>query len=104
MIALLLVSLLALLVLSVPVAVAMAASCALVFVLFYPGSPMIQLLAQAMISTADSFPLMAISIAVVFNRDGRLTHYGEASQMAMTLKKKAKENPRSCYVIDKRQS
>jgi len=60
MIALLLVSLLALLVLSVPVAVAMAASCALVFVLFYPGSPMIQLLAQAMISTADSFPLMAI--------------------------------------------
>ncbi|MFU2207586.1 diguanylate cyclase [Solidesulfovibrio sp. C21] len=51
-----------------------------------------------------SFPLMAISIAVVFNRDGRLTHYGEASQMAMTLKKKAKENPRSCYVLDKRQS
>ncbi len=51
-----------------------------------------------------TFPLMAISIAVVFNRDGRLTHYGEASQMAMTLKKKAKENPRSCYVLDKRQS
>ena len=50
-----------------------------------------------------TFPLMAISIAVVFNRDGRLTHYGEASQMAMTLKKKAKENPRSCYVLDKRQ-
>ncbi|WP_029457613.1 GGDEF domain-containing protein [Solidesulfovibrio alcoholivorans] len=50
-----------------------------------------------------SFPLMAISIAVIFNRDGRLTHYGEASQMAMTLKKKAKENPRSCYVLDKRQ-
>ncbi|WP_043794977.1 GGDEF domain-containing protein [Solidesulfovibrio fructosivorans] len=50
-----------------------------------------------------SFPLMAISIAVVFNRNGRLTHYGEASQTAMTLKKKAKENPRSCYVLDRRQ-
>ena len=49
------------------------------------------------------FPLMAVSIAVVFNRDGRLTHYGEASQTAMTLKKKAKENVKSCYVLDKRQ-
>ncbi|WP_176629861.1 GGDEF domain-containing response regulator [Desulfolutivibrio sulfoxidireducens] len=49
-----------------------------------------------------TFPLMAISIAVVFNLDGRLTHYGEASQTAMTLKKKAKENPKSCYVLDKR--
>jgi len=50
-----------------------------------------------------TFPLMAISIAVVFNRDGRLKHYGEASQLAMNLKKKAKENPRSCYVLDQRQ-
>jgi diguanylate cyclase (GGDEF)-like protein len=50
-----------------------------------------------------SFPLMAISIAVVFNRDGRLKHFGEASQTAMTLKKKAKENPKSCYVLDQRQ-
>jgi diguanylate cyclase (GGDEF)-like protein len=50
-----------------------------------------------------TFPLMAISIAVVFNRQGRLKHYGEASQTAMNLKKKAKENPKSCYVLDKRQ-
>ncbi|MGI6783170.1 MAG: TRAP transporter large permease [Aminivibrio sp.] len=48
------------LILSIPVAVAMAASCALVFLVFYPGTPMIQLLAQAMVTTADSFPLMAI--------------------------------------------
>lgn len=48
------------------------------------------------------FPLMAISIAVVFNRDGRLGHFGEASQIAMNLKKEAKKNPRSCYVLDKR--
>ena len=48
------------------------------------------------------FPLMAISIAVVFNRDGKLKHFGEASQIAMNLKKEAKKNPRSCYVMDKR--
>ncbi|MBU2514664.1 TRAP transporter large permease [bacterium] len=54
------ISLLVLIILSVPVAIAMAFSCALVFVSYYPGSPMIQLLAQSMISTSDSFPLMAI--------------------------------------------
>ncbi len=54
------ISLLLLIVLSVPVAIAMAFSCALVFISYFPGSPMIQLLAQSMISTSDSFPLMAI--------------------------------------------
>jgi diguanylate cyclase (GGDEF)-like protein len=49
-----------------------------------------------------SFPLMALSIAVVFNTGGRLKHYGEASAIAMGLKKKAKENPKSSYVLDRR--
>lgn len=49
-----------------------------------------------------TFPLMALSIAVVFNTGGRLKHYGEASAIAMSLKKKAKENPKSCYVLDRR--
>jgi len=53
---------------------------------------------------ARIFPLMAVSIAVVVNTGGRLTHYGEVSSIAMGLKKKAKENPRSCYVIDQRQA
>lgn len=48
------------------------------------------------------FPLMAISLAVVFNIGGHLKHYGEASQTAMALKKKAKENPKSSYVLDRR--
>ncbi len=48
------------------------------------------------------FPLMAVSIAVVFNQDGRMEHFGEASAIAMSLKKKAKENPKSCYVLDRR--
>jgi len=49
-----------------------------------------------------TFPLMALSIAVVFNTGGRLKHYGEASAIAMGLKKKAKENPKSSYVLDRR--
>lgn len=60
MVIILLTSLFLLLILSVPVAISMAASCALIFTIFYAGTPMVQLLAQAMISTADSFPLMAI--------------------------------------------
>ncbi|MDR1658984.1 MAG: TRAP transporter large permease [Desulfovibrio sp.] len=60
MVATLLICLLGLLLLCVPVAVAMAATCALVFSVFYAGTPMIQLLAQAMVTTSDSFPLMAI--------------------------------------------
>ncbi len=49
-----------------------------------------------------TFPLMALSIAVVFNTGGRLKHFGEASAIAMGLKKKAKENMKSCYVLDRR--
>lgn len=60
MVVTLIVSLIIGLVLSVPVAIAMAGSCALVFLIFYSGGNMLQLLAQAMITTADSFPLMAI--------------------------------------------
>ncbi|GFM35684.1 GGDEF domain-containing protein [Desulfovibrio psychrotolerans] len=50
----------------------------------------------------QSFPLMGISIAVVCNRNGSLTHYGQVSAIAMQLKKKAKEDPGSVYVIDQR--
>lgn len=50
------------------------------------------------------FPLMAVSIAVVINSEGRLSHYGEASAIAMALKKKAKENSESCYVTDRRKA
>ncbi|WP_320170582.1 diguanylate cyclase domain-containing protein [Maridesulfovibrio sp.] len=52
----------------------------------------------------QTFPLMAISIAVVFNINGALKHYGEASAIAMGLKKKAKENPKSSYVLDRRKN
>lgn len=60
MVVTLLVSLLVGLALSIPVAIAMAGACAIVFLTFYSGGNMLQLLAQAMITTSDSFPLMAI--------------------------------------------
>ncbi len=85
MVPMLLLTLLALLVLSVPVAVAMAAACALVFTIFYAGTPMIQLLAQAMVTTADSFPLMAIPffmlVGTLMSRGGlaeEIINVGEA--------------------------
>lgn len=56
----LLISLFVGLIFSIPIAIAMAGACALVFIVFYGGGNMLQLLAQAMITTADSFPLMAI--------------------------------------------
>ncbi len=51
----------------------------------------------------QQFSMMSVSIAVVFNTDGRLKHFGEASQIAMNLKKKAKSIPGSSYVLDRRQ-
>lgn len=50
-----------------------------------------------------TFPLMAISIAVVFNREGSLKHYGEASSLAMSLKKVAKKPVTSSYAMDRRE-
>ena len=49
-----------------------------------------------------TFPIMAISIAVVVNHNAKLKHFGEASQIASALKKKAKQETGSSYVIDKR--
>ncbi len=50
----------------------------------------------------EKFPLMAISIGVVFNRGGSLKHYGEASQIAVNLKKQAKKSSKSSYILDRR--
>ncbi len=50
------------------------------------------------------FPMMSISVAVVFNIDGELTHYGQASEIAMNLKKLAKQKSGSAYVLDRRKT
>ena len=60
MAALLFISLFVLMFLSVPIALALAASSALVSLIYYPQLNLVALLAQAMVTTADSFPLMAI--------------------------------------------
>ncbi|NCC24611.1 MAG: diguanylate cyclase [Deltaproteobacteria bacterium] len=52
----------------------------------------------------QTFPMMAVSIAVVLNSNAKLRHFGEASQIAMNLKKEAKKNPKSCYVLDQRET
>lgn len=49
------------------------------------------------------YPLLSISIAVVFNKSGRFTHFAEMSQIAGQVKKLAKTRPGSCYVIDRRE-
>jgi GGDEF domain-containing protein len=54
--------------------------------------------------TPRYFPFMAVSIAVVLNHGGKLKHAGEAATIAAGLKKKAKENPGSSYVIDQRRA
>lgn len=46
--------------LSVPIAVSLAVSTLIVFMVEFPSQPMINNLAQAMLTSADSFPLMAI--------------------------------------------
>ncbi|GKV64812.1 MULTISPECIES: TRAP transporter large permease [unclassified Sporosarcina] len=46
--------------LTVPIAVAIAISTIVGFMVFHPGTPMFNLLAQAMVTSADSFPLMAV--------------------------------------------
>lgn len=46
--------------LTVPIAISLAVSTLVVFVIQYPNQPMINNLAQAMLTSADSFPLMAI--------------------------------------------
>lgn len=50
----------------------------------------------------QTFPLMSASIAVVTNEEKKLSHYGEVSEIASQLKKQAKKNPGSNYVLDRR--
>jgi len=53
-------------------------------------------------SVSETYPLMGLSIAVVINRGDTFTHVGEISHMVADLKKYAKTNPGSNYVIERR--
>lgn len=50
----------ALMFLTVPIAISLAIATIVVFYVFFPGIPMIGMLAQAMVTSSDSFPIMAI--------------------------------------------
>lgn len=50
----------ALMFLSVPIAISLAVATIVVFFIFFPGLPMISMLAQAMVTSSDSFTVMAI--------------------------------------------
>ncbi len=52
----------------------------------------------------EQFPLVAISIAIVSNAGCNFTNYLEIAEVAAELKKKAKQVPTSCYMIDRRVS
>lgn len=49
-----------------------------------------------------AYPLLSISIAVIINKNGRFSHFGEMSYIAGQVKRKAKLTQGSCYVIDRR--
>jgi GGDEF domain-containing protein len=53
-------------------------------------------------SVAETFPLMGLSIAVVFDRGNTFRHVGEISHMVADLKKYAKTLPGSNYVVERR--
>ncbi len=48
------------------------------------------------------FPVLSLSIAVIFNRDGCLRHFGEAAERASQLKHLAKKEPGSICKFDRR--
>lgn len=50
----------ALMFLSVPIAVSLAVATIVVFFVYFPGIPMVSMLAQAMVTSSDSFTVMAI--------------------------------------------
>lgn len=50
------------------------------------------------------FPVMSLSIGLTFNRDKRLTHFGQASSTAMALNKVAKKDGKSSYALDRRKT
>lgn len=50
----------------------------------------------------ETFPLMSLSVAVATNRDGSIHHIGQIGSIVKDLKKFAKAQPGSCYIVDRR--
>jgi diguanylate cyclase (GGDEF)-like protein len=50
----------------------------------------------------QKFPFMTISLAVISTANTKITHYGQLSQTAAELKKLAKRENKSAFVVDRR--
>jgi len=50
-----------------------------------------------------NFNIMTIAIAVVLTANKKISHYVELSEMAVSLKKLAKQNKRSSFVLERRE-
>jgi len=50
----------------------------------------------------QQFPVMTISIAVINTAHTKIIHYGQLSEIAAELKKLAKQQARSAFVVDRR--
>jgi diguanylate cyclase (GGDEF)-like protein len=62
------------------------------------------ILAQARDGSIKQFPLMTISLSGVTNTHRTISSYGEVTNIAAEVKKKAKSIPQSVFVIDKRKA
>jgi len=50
----------------------------------------------------ETFPIMSVSLAVAVNRNAHFQHPGQISAVAAEIKKVLKKNPRSGFMIDRR--
>jgi GGDEF domain-containing protein len=48
------------------------------------------------------FPIIDISIGIVYNKSGEFTHYGEIAEVASEMKKYAKHEGGSCFKTNRR--
>ncbi len=60
------------------------------------------IIAHARDGTVKKFPLLSISLAGVTNQYRKIDSYAEVTNIAATLKKKAKQEAHSCFVMDER--
>ncbi|MCF7908144.1 MAG: HAMP domain-containing protein [Candidatus Omnitrophica bacterium] len=60
------------------------------------------IVAHARDGSVKQFPIMTISLAGITNAHRSIESYAEVTNIAAEVKKKAKNEPRSCFVLDKR--
>ena len=62
------------------------------------------IVAHARDGSIKEFPIMTISLAGVTNGHRTINSYAEVTNIAAEVKKKAKKEPTSCFVLDQRKA